>query len=185
MSARLERCHAILLPQVGEGSRVIAPPARKRASRNAGFTLIEVLVAFTVMATILVVAYRSVVTLRQGAEAFDDHTGREIVARAVLDEALADRGLAPGIHHGTRDGRRWTIVAKPVDLSAQLPPPAETAQAKPGEPPAPASSSAPPVAPIVKPPEKPEWATQRLTVRIESRGKPLEIETIRLVKAEP
>ena len=146
---------------------------------TAGFTLLEVLVAFTVMATILVVLYRGVVTLRQGAEAFDDHTAREIVARAVLDEALADRDLATGIHHGIRDGRRWTIVAKPIDLSAQLPPPAEAAQAKPGQP------APPPAPPGAKPPEKREWATQRLTVRIESRGKPLEIETLRLVRAAP
>ena len=151
---------------------------RARSHDTAGFTLLEVLVAFTVMATILVVLYRGVVTLRQGAEAFDDHTAREIVARAVLDEALADRGLTPGIHHGTRDGRRWTLVANPIDLSAQLPPPAETAQAKPGQPPA------TPGAPGAKPAEKPEWTTQRLTVRIESRGKPLEIETLRLVRAE-
>lgn len=149
-----------------------------RRDARAGFTLIEVLVAFTVMATILVVAYRGVVTLRQGAEAFDDHAARELVARAVLDEALADRALTPGLHRGMRDGRRWTIVAKPIDLSAQLPPPAEKAQPKPGQAP-------PPGQPGAKPAEKPEWAMQRLTVRVESRGKPLEIETLRLVRAEP
>ena len=100
----------------------------------------------------------------------------------MLDEALADRTLAAGIHHGTRDGRRWTIVARPIDLSAQMPRPAEQAEAKPGQAPAP---PAPGQTPGAKPAEKPEWATQRLTVRIESRGKPLEIETLRLVRAAP
>ena len=72
----------------------------RRADRS-GFTLIEVLVAFTVMATLLVVLYRGVVTLRQGAVAFDDHTDRELIARAVLDDALGER-----LQHPLRPVRR-------------------------------------------------------------------------------
>jgi len=146
-------------------------PSRRRGTQ--GFTLIEVLVAFTVMATLLVVLYRGVVGLRQGASAFDDHSQRELVARAVLDEALAERGLTAGVHHGARDGRRWTIIAKTIDLSAQLPPPAETNESKPGDDKAAQAKT------------KREWATQRLTVRVESQGRPLEIETLRLVRVAP
>ena len=77
---------------------------------TAGFTLLEVLIAFCVMATLLSVLYRGVVTMRQGANAFGEHTDRELVVRAIFDAALADRTLKPGTYHGIRDGRRWTIV---------------------------------------------------------------------------
>lgn len=147
----------------------------------AGFTLIEVLIAFCVMATLLSVLYRGVVTMRQGASAFDEHTDREIVARAVLDAALADRMTKPGTYHGIREGRRWTIVARNVDLRGLLPQPEEkrpsaneTSQvAKPDTPGQPANGS-----------EKPAWTTQRVLVRLESPGLPLEIETLRLVRVE-
>ncbi len=150
-----------------------ASPRRSRArlADRGGFTLIEVLVAFTIMATLLGVMYRGVVTLRQSAAAFDDHTDRELIARAVLDEALAQRTLRPGTHHGVRDGHRWTIVAKAIDLSAQLPRAADEGEQKPGDKPG-------------EPKTKRDWATQRLLVRIEADGRPLEVETLRIVKAE-
>ena len=169
-----------------------SPAPGQRWRDTAGFTLLEVLVAFCVMATLLSVLYRGVVTIRQGATAFDEHTDREIVVRAIFDAALADRDMRPGTYHGLRDGRRWTIVARNVDLRAQLPQPAEKGvkandpgqaaagqsapgQAAPGQPPAPAAG---------EPKDKPEWATQRLLVRLDSPGRPLEIETLRLVRVE-
>ena len=156
-------------------------PARS-ASRwrdAAGFTLIEVLIAFCVMATLLSVLYRGVVTLRQGATAFDEHTGREFVIRAVMDAALADRALKPGTYRGLREGHHWTMIARNVDLRGMLPKPAETgdkakgASQKPGAPGQPAGEA-----------DTPAWLTQRLLVRLDSPGQPLEIETLRLVRAE-
>ena len=151
---------------------------------TSGFTLIEVMVAFCVMATLLSVLYRGVVTMRQGASAFDEHTDRELVARAVLDTALADRTLKPGTYHGTREGRRWTIVARNVDLRSMLPQPADTGTkandpSQPAKPGAPGQAAAPGTSG-----EKLEWTTQRLLVRLESPGLPLEIETLRLVRVE-
>ena len=156
----------------------------RRWHDTAGFTLLEVLIAFCVMATLLSVLYRGVVTIRQGAFAFDEHTDRELVARAVLDAALADRSMKPGTYHGLRDGRRWTIVARNVDLTAQLPQPSDagvktndTKPADPSQPPSPGAQAA-------EAKDKPEWATQRLLVRLDSPGQPLEVETLRLVRAE-
>ena len=148
----------------------------------SGFTLIEVLIAFCVMATLLSVLYRGVVTMRQGANAFDEHTDREIVARAVLDSALADRTMKPGTYHGTRDGRRWTIVARNIDVRGLLPPPADdgTKSNGPGQPATPGAAADKPGAAA----DKPEWTTQRLLVRLESPGLPLEVETLRLVRVE-
>ena len=170
---------------LAKGAGIDVPRIDARRWRDAsGFTLIEVLIAFCVMATLLSVLYRGVVTMRQGAVAFDEHTDREIVARAVLDAALADRTLKPGTYRGVREGRAWTIVARNIDVRGLLPPPADNGpktndagqSAKPGT----TGQAATPGGSD----DKPEWTTQRLLVRLESAGRPLEIETLRLVRAE-
>ena len=155
-----------------------------RWHRRDGFTLIETLVAFAVMATLLSVLFRGVVTLRAGAFAFDARMQEDVIARAILDDALANRTLRAGTYSGMRDGRRWTMVAKAIDLSAQIPAgrPIPAPPAGPGalqsQTPLPVTSglgSAPPL---------PIWAPQRLIVHVETTGRPVEIETIRLVKVE-
>ncbi len=150
-------------------ARARREPAR-RFSGNDGFTLIEVLVAFTVMAVLLSVLFRGVVVMRAGANAFDDRTHVELVAHAVLDDALAQRAMREGTYSGTREGRPWTIVAKAVDLTAQLPaPPEDPAQRQPPG----------------TPPERLKWTTQRLVVSVAAGARTIQVETIRLIKAEP
>ena len=156
---------------------------RRRFKDQGGFTLVEVLVAFTVMAVLLSVLFRGVVVVRAGSQAFDDHTDEELVARAVLGDALAARDLANGTTTGLRDGLRWTLAAKPIDLSGQMPPPTSTAKADATAPAGAAQTGQPAPAPGKKD-DKPEWATQRLVVRVGTAGRPLEIQTIRMVKAE-
>ena len=143
-------------------------PTVARARGADGFTLVETLVAFTVMAMLLSVLFRGVVTLRAGSTAFDDRTRETLVARAILEDALADRRLRGGTTSGRRDGLRWTVNAAAVDLSGQIP-------ATPAEPPTPG-----------QPPSnaKPKWAPQRLVVRVETAGRPVVVETIRLVAGE-
>ena len=149
-----------------------------------GFTLIETLVAFAVMATLLSVLFRGVVTLRAGAFAFDARIQEDVVARAILDDALTNRNLRAGTYSGIRDGRRWTMVAKAMDLSAQIP----AARAIPAPPPGPGALRSQTPLPVPSgtgsAPPVPAWAPQRLIVRVETTGRPVEIETIRLVKAE-
>lgn len=158
----------------------VAP--RRRFTDRGGFTLVEVLVAFAVMATLLSVLFRGVVVMRAGSIAFDQRTHQEFVARAVLDDALAKRDLANGSYSGLREGSRWTLVAKSVDLSAQLPPPdrrAETATAGQNQQGVQEQGKQ-----EQKKDEKPTWVPQRLMVQVDTKGRPLEVETIRLVKAE-
>ena len=145
------------------------PDPARRLSGTDGFTLIEVLVAFTVMAILLSVLFRGVVVMRAGAHAFGDRTHVELVARAVLDDALAQRGLRDGTYTGTREGRPWRVVARSIDLSAQLPaPPDDPATHPPGT-----------------VPEPRKWKTQRLVVSVAAGARTIQVDTIRLVKAEP
>ena len=139
----------------------------RRSADCSGFTLIEVLVAFAVMATLMSVMYRSVVVMRAGANAFDDRTLEELIARSLFEEYIARRDLRNGNYAGERSGHDWTLSARPLDLSAQLPPPSARAIAKGGE------------------DGRRRWIPQRLILRVTTRGHPLELETIHLVRPAP
>lgn len=141
--------------------------ASRRSADRSGFTLIEVLVAFTVMATLMSVTYRSVVMTRGGAKTFDNRMREELIARSLFDEFVAVRDLHNGNYSGERTGHDWTLNARPLDLSAQLPPPSPRAIAKGGE------------------DGRRSWVPQRLVLRVVTSGRPLELETVHLVRPEP
>jgi prepilin-type N-terminal cleavage/methylation domain-containing protein len=150
-----------------------------RLSGRDGFTLIEVLVAFSVMGLLISVLFRGVVAIRMGSNAFDERIHAVFVARTVLDDALAHRDAKAGTLSGVRDGNRWTVVATSLDLSAQLPSPTPKVSAPPTSPPLGATG-------FDQAPAKPleAWAPQRLVIRVATTGRPVELETIRLVKVE-
>lgn len=134
------------------------------------------------MATLLTVLFRGVVAIRNGSTVFDTQTTQQTTVRAVFEDALAERNLASGRYSGMRNGLRWTLVARPIDLSRQLPPPQDDEAG-----PRAATSAqyqAAPAATTTKDDAKPKWTLQRLIVRIETKSRPFEIETIRLVKSE-
>lgn len=143
---------------------------RGRFADTSGFTLIEALVAFTVMATVLGVLYRGVVQTRAGAVSFGARTQEEAVARSLLAEFRARRDLHDGSYAGNRDGRRWTLKASAMDLTAQLP-----KGEKPLVPPKPEPGK----------PAKPTWVAQRLVLQVATGARPLETEAVHLVRLPP
>lgn len=164
-------------------SRRVEHGAAKRGHRapryadRSGFTLIEALVAFTVMATVLGVLYRGVVQTRAGAAVFAARTQEEVVARSLLAEFRARRDLRDGSYSGSRDGRRWTLKASAMDLSEQLPK---------GEPPGGAAPPADrPGGPAKPEAKKPLWVAQRLVLKVATGARPLETEAVHIVKLPP
>ena len=151
-----------------------------RLRGNDGFTLVETLVAFTVMAMLLSVLFRGVVMMRSGAVAFDKRTHEELVARSVWNDTIANRELRNGTTSGLRDGYRWTLMAKPFDVSTQLGVATAAGLTRLSGPNA-GTSSASATTPAAD--VGPVWIPQRLIVRVETEGRPVEMETIRLVKA--
>ena len=146
----------------------------RRADRGAhrwadrsGFTLVEALVAFTVMATILGVLYRGVVQTRAGAAGFSARTQEEAVALSLLADFRARRNLRDGRYAGNRDGRAWTLRASPMDLTGQLPKGMEADKPDAGK------------------PARPVWVAQRLVLQLTTSGRPLETEAMHLVKLPP
>lgn len=147
--------------------------ARPVRGRRCGFTLIETLVAMTVLSLIAAVILRDVVGLRESASRFSDKIERAMIARSVLADMLANRDLKPGTYRGGADGARWTVTASAVDLSHQF------VAAQTSAPAVPASQLE---APGTAAGATAIWQPQRLLVEVEAGGRPISIETIRLAR---
>lgn len=145
----------------------------RRTSTQAGFTLIEALIAMVVLVLLTAVLLRGTVAVRADAGWFADHTMSTLVATSLLDGAVADRHLRNGTTHGERNGLSYTLVASPAGIEAQLPAarpdPAAAPRPNPNGVPAPAAT-----------PAAPRWRPQRIVVRVEAPGRPVTLETIRL-----
>ncbi|MBB3318050.1 MULTISPECIES: prepilin-type N-terminal cleavage/methylation domain-containing protein [unclassified Rhizobium] len=85
-----------------------APNAHDR--RDQGFTLLEVLVAVAILAAVLYVVPRSLVSAR--ASVVQSHAWLEarLVAEEVLAEELQGKIVRPGTFAGVSHGRRWRAV---------------------------------------------------------------------------
>lgn len=86
--------------------------------RNRGFTLIEVLVAFALMALFLAILFQAVSGGFRAQMASDRHANAAMVARSVL-AFLEARPLEAGAWSGeSADGLIWTVAVEPAALAA-------------------------------------------------------------------
>lgn len=84
-----------------------------RARRDHGFTLIEVLVAFTIMATMLLALMQG---MSQGLRAIDRAQNRQLVveyARNTLALVGVDIPLESGVYSGEADDHVWEVSISP------------------------------------------------------------------------
>ena len=88
--------------------------AADRRSGRGGFTLIEALVAFTILAMLALVVQRGVVTAANGLARARDQVAAERVARTLLAEPVTSDGRRTGVTAGLR----WTMTVEPLDLPA-------------------------------------------------------------------
>jgi general secretion pathway protein I len=134
-----------------------------RASRSeAGFTLIEVLVAIAVLAVVLGAIGTVVGTTVKGIRSVDRRLPLLETAQSLL-ASLPDRGaLQPGTQTGGSGDFRWRIDAVP--LAANAPAPIATSNTATAQ---------------------PKWTPLAVTVRVEGRdgGPPVRLDTVRLVPA--
>lgn len=82
--------------------------ARARSRPDAGFTLLEMLVAIAVLAVLAGLIPRSFVAARAMFNRADNWLGARLVAENVLNQDLAAPTLKAGVMSGSLNGHEWT-----------------------------------------------------------------------------
>jgi general secretion pathway protein I len=91
---------------------VTSPPTD---GREAGFTIIEVLVALALVAVSLVAIGSLMATNARGVRSLEHHVALMQAARSVMAAGIPPRAeLTPGTLSGKADDYRWTIDVSPL-----------------------------------------------------------------------
>lgn len=129
---------------------------RRRSSGRGGFTMVEVLVAFVVLATLTLAVQRGLaasLSLTTGAE---ERLGADLVARTLITAPLQMGTSALQAQQGSMNGYKWKIRFEALAF------PVAARNVIDGKPPA--------------------WRPARMVVTVSAAsGRELKIETIRLV----
>ncbi len=78
--------------------------------RDAGFALVEVLVAVAVASILMAVLIRSFVSTWAGVNVVRDEAEGTLLARSILDELLLRGALGPGSQDGTMGRYAWNVT---------------------------------------------------------------------------
>jgi general secretion pathway protein I len=89
------------------------PPPTDR--RDAGFTIIEVLIALAIVAVGIVAIGSVMATNVRGVRSLEQHVALMQATRTVMAAGIPPRAeLAPGALSGQTDGYRWTVELGPL-----------------------------------------------------------------------
>src|SRR4051812_777842 len=92
-----------------------------RGSSEAGFTLLEMLVAVAVLAVLASLIPRGFVSARALIDRSDAWLEAQLVADAVLKDELAGSAMHPGTFRGRKAGHEWSATILPdTTLHAEL-----------------------------------------------------------------
>lgn len=129
----------------------------KRGNTSEGFTLVEVLVAFIVVAVLMIAVQRAALTSVAGAARADIRIRSEMVARTLMTGPL---GLGPDAitpKSGRMNGLNWSLRFQPIKL---------------------------PFSPTPAPRDKALWTPMRMIISVSNETPPasnLTVEVVRLV----
>jgi general secretion pathway protein I len=91
---------------------VTSPPTD---GREAGFTIIEVLIALALVAVSLVAIGSLMATNARGVRSLESHVALVQAARTVMAAGIPQRAdLGPGTSSGKTDDYRWTVDVSPL-----------------------------------------------------------------------
>jgi general secretion pathway protein I len=91
------------------------PPRTRSPLPEAGFTILEVLVAFVVLALTLATLMQVFSGGLREAQVADEYARAAQFARARLAAVTATDRIEEGTTSGTEDGFAWTLVVSPYD----------------------------------------------------------------------
>jgi hypothetical protein len=141
---------------------------RDRREACAGFTLIEALVAMTLLLAFVSVLGPHLFHARRIADGVDGRIAAQALLRTLVDAPLNRSLLAQGGCSGETAGLRWSMIAEPMFVDAMMPAAADLI-------PAVASKPSEPVQKRIA------WAAFHLTVTVSwAPGRSLAADTIRL-----
>jgi general secretion pathway protein I len=96
---------------------------RRTDRRDAGFTIIEVLVALALVAVVIVAIGSLMATNLRGARSFEQHVALTQAARTAMTAGIPPRAeLRAGASSGQIDGYRWTVDVSPLGGQWSEPP---------------------------------------------------------------
>lgn len=101
-------------------SRTFTPQAAAAPRRQAGFTLLEVVAAFAILAIGLGLAMQAATGAMQQSRQAAEHTRAALHARSVLDTLGVGEPLEEGSYSGEfADGYSWSAEVGPYELSEE------------------------------------------------------------------
>ncbi len=140
----------------------------ERRAARAGFTLIEALVAMTLLLAFVSVLGPQLFHARRIADRIDGRIAAQALLRSLLDAPPDRVALSRGPRDGETGGMRWRITAEPMFIDAMIPPKAELVPAK----------TAKPDAPVEK---RPNWIAYHLTATVSwAPGRTVTADTLQL-----
>jgi general secretion pathway protein I len=139
--------------------------AARRLAASEGFTLIEVLVALTVLAIVIGAIGEVVGTTVKGIRSVDRRLPLLETAQNLLASLPERAALQPGAQTGGSGDFRWRVDVVPLTVSVPSP--------KTGAAPLPGTEQ--PAA------QQPQWQPYAITIRVQgSDGPPVRLDTVRL-----
>ena len=85
---------------------------------EAGFTLIEALIALAIVAIALASIGGLVATVSRGTRSVSQRAALAAAADSLLTELPARNSLVPGRQSGQKDGNRWSVDIPPIAQGA-------------------------------------------------------------------
>jgi general secretion pathway protein I len=100
----------------------LSPPSSRvsAARRTRGFTLLEVVMAFSILAIGMTLSMRIATTAIRQAQQASEQTVVALHAQNLLDAAGLDEPLAPGESSGEfDDDYRWVLTVQPYEIASE------------------------------------------------------------------
>jgi prepilin-type N-terminal cleavage/methylation domain-containing protein len=162
---------------VSFGIRMAKSAPHKRERRRSGFTLLEALVALTIVLSFAAVLGPFMFHARRITINADGRVAAQILLRALLEDPLDAASVGTLSREGETNGLRWRVAAQPSGIQATFPRrPPSRATGAPG-PPRAAGAAAPA--------QLPNWAAYRVVASVSwAPGESISGETLRLGKPE-